>query len=127
MITRKAGLLFDPEHDVIAEIYDSWFELFKTTRTLIKEIPAEQIKEKNTKLLVGTLVDILNKGMRPHLTKWQARFRRWYNCQIEQGKTDASPQDIQKLYPHYKALTEDLIKVNKEMVSYANELKKLFS
>ncbi|MEN6463540.1 MAG: hypothetical protein ABFC94_19520, partial [Syntrophomonas sp.] len=37
--TRKIGLPIDFEHDVIDEIYDSWYEFFKLTRELIKSIP----------------------------------------------------------------------------------------
>ncbi len=32
LITRKAALPYDEEHDIIVEIYDSWCQLFKTTR-----------------------------------------------------------------------------------------------
>ncbi|MBI3618968.1 hypothetical protein HY213_02955 [Candidatus Peregrinibacteria bacterium] len=128
LITRKAGLPFDPEHDVIAEVYDSWYELFGTIRALIKEVPANLLKDRNTKQLTKLLVDALNKGMRPHLTKWQARFRRWYERQIIGDKNlDRPPQDIQKDYPHYAELIEDLVKINKQLVDYTTELQKLFS
>ena len=30
--TRKIGLVFDKEHDVITEVYDSWYEFFKIAR-----------------------------------------------------------------------------------------------
>lgn len=33
--TRKIGLQIDPEDDVIAEIYDSWYAFFSVTRELI--------------------------------------------------------------------------------------------
>jgi hypothetical protein len=128
LITRKAGLPFDPEHDVIAEVYDSWYELFGTIRALIKEVPANQLKDRNTKQLTKLLVEALNKGMRPHLTKWQARFRRWYERQIIGDKNlDRPPQDIQKDYPHYAELIEDLVKINQQLVAYTEELRKLFA
>ncbi|MDN5786533.1 hypothetical protein [Pseudorhodobacter sp.] len=38
--TRKVGLAIDPEHDVIAEVHDSWYSFFGVTRDLIKEVPA---------------------------------------------------------------------------------------
>jgi hypothetical protein len=128
LITRKAGLPFDADHDVIAEVYDSWYELFGTIRGLIKEIPADQLKDKNTKALTKLLVEALNKGMRPHLTKWQARFRRWYERQIIGDKNlDRPPQDIQKEYPNYAELIEDLVKINQQLVAYTEELRKLFA
>ncbi|EKD94413.1 MAG: hypothetical protein ACD_26C00063G0001, partial [uncultured bacterium] len=83
-------------------------------------------KEKNTQILVDLLIDSLNKGLRPHLTEWQAKFRKWYTIELEdkQNKTK-TPQDIQKKYPQYKKLIFDLVKVNKQMVAYTNEIKKL--
>jgi len=38
-IIGKEGLLFDEQDDAIFEVYDSWYELFKQMRELIKEIP----------------------------------------------------------------------------------------
>lgn len=124
LITRKAGLLFDVENDTIVEIYDSWYVLFGEMRSLIKEIPANQIKDENTQRLVNLLVVSLNRGLRPHLTKWQAKFRRWYKNESKKNK-DKTPQEIQKEYHQYDDLVQDLTMINQQLVSYANELKKL--
>lgn len=126
LITRKAGLQIDLEHDIFSEIYNSWFQLFGNTRELIKTVPASQLKKKNTKVLVNLLVDSLNKGLRPHLTKWQGRFRKWYENELtKEENKDKTPQEIQKMYPHYQELTEDLVIINQQMIAYTNELKKL--
>lgn len=126
LITRKAGLMFEPENDVIVEVYNSWYCLFGEMRNLIKNIPASQIKNEDTQLLVSVLVDSLNKGLRPHLTKWQAKFRKWYDNELEKEENnDKTPQEIQKTYPFYNDLIYDLIAINAQMVSYANEIKKI--
>ena len=128
LITRKAGLQFDSEHDVIVEVYNSWYQLFGEMRSLIKEIPASHLKKGNTKKLVDLLVDSLNKGMRPHLTKWQAKFRRWYDAELKkETNTDKTPQEIQKLYTHYADLVSDLTLINQQLVAYTAEIKKLIS
>lgn len=126
LITRKAGLQFDLENDVIVEVYNSWYVLFGEVRNLVKEIPVGQIKNENTQKLIGLLVDSLNKGLRPHLTKWQAKFRKWYDNEIKKHD-DKTPQEIQKMYFLYNDLIHDLIIINQQMVSYTNELKKLIS
>ncbi len=126
LITRKAGLQIDPENDVIVEIYNSWYVLFGEMRSLIKEIPANKIQDIETKKVVDLLIDSLNQGLRPHLTKWQAKFRKWYEHKIELNQ-DESPQQIQKQYPQYDELMRDLILINQQLVSYTNELKKLIS
>lgn len=126
LVTRKAGLLFAPEHDVIVEVYNSWHQLFQEIRLMIRSVPASQLKNKDTKKLIEILVKSLNLGMRPHLTKWQARFRRWYEAEAKKPKNvGKSPQDIQKKYTHYDELVADLIKINSQLIEYTEELKKL--
>lgn len=126
LITRKAGLSFDRDCDLVNEIYDSWYALFKEMRELIKNIPASQLANESTEKLVEVLVDALNKGLRPHLTKWQAKFRRWYKNEIDDiKKRKLSPQEIQKKFPQYSDLVADLEKVSEQLVSYTVEIKKL--
>jgi len=125
LVTRKAAVKIDPEHDVIVEVYNSWYELFQRIRVLISEIPAEQIrKSQSTQTLVDIATRSLNEGLRPHLTRWQARFRNWYDHQDEMLKT-LTPQEVQKQFEQYDELVEDLKKVNDELISYAHELKKI--
>lgn len=126
LVTRKAGLSFDPDNDVIVEIYGSWYVLFDRMRELIKTIPVQQMGNGNTKILVDLLVNSLNKGLRPHLTKWQARFRRWYEAELSREENKGkSPQEIQKGFPQYDELVSDLILINQQIVAYTNELKRL--
>lgn len=122
IVTRKAALPFDEDHDVISEIYNSWYELFKEIRKLIRNIPASQIyKNNNTETLVNTLIIILNDGMRPHLTKWQSKYRKWFE---EANKTlDKSPHEIQQEYPKYQELITDLKAVNLILLQYAQFLR----
>lgn len=128
LITRKAGLQFDTEHDIIIEIYNSWYQLFIEMRMLIKQIPANHLKNKNTQKLVDLLIDSLNKGLRPHLTKWQAQFRRWYLAELDkEDNKNKTPQEIQRTYPYYDNLISDLLKINQQLVAYTYELKKLIS
>lgn len=125
--TRKIGLELDLSNDVISEIYDSWYVFFTLTRELIKNIPVSKIrKNKSTRELVRVAIEVLNDGMRPHLTKWQARFRKWYNNQIEEPQNkDLSPQDIQEKYPEYEKLTTEMKEVNQKMLKYSKFLRQL--
>jgi hypothetical protein len=127
LVTRKAGLPIDPEHDVIIEVYDSWYQLFKEIRLLVKSIPASKLKDRNTAKLAELLIKTLNIGLRPHLTMWQAKFRRWYGHQIQKdGNEDKSPQTIQQQYEHYDDLMKDLLRINKELIDYVGQIRKLF-
>ncbi len=125
--TRKLGLPFDEEHDVVVEVYDSWYEFFKITRDLLKDVPAEKIRRNaSTRALVQISMRVLNEGLRPHLTQWQARFRRWYEGRLEADKEkDTAPQEIQKGYPHYTELVASLKEVNRKLVLWAADLNQL--
>lgn len=126
IMTRKVGLLFEEDKDVIVEVYNSWYSLFGIIRDLLKEIEPRK-KDKDLERLENVLVKTLNYGLRPHLTKWQAKYRRWYNQEIEKDtNNELSPQEIQKKYKKYDELIGDLKETNKQMVQFAEELKKLF-
>lgn len=122
LITRKIGIMFDEENDVIIEVYDSWYEAFKIIRHLLEEIPAERIE--NAKGLIDITTKVLNDGLRPHLTTWQAKYRAWYKKEAE-NSLGLDPQNIQKNYPEYDTLVNDLKKTNGIMIKYASELKRL--
>lgn len=126
--TRKIGLPIDLEHDVVTEVYDSWFTFFAVTRELIKEVPVAMFRREDTAKIIGLSIDILNEGIRPHLTTWQARYRRWYDAQLvdEQNKS-LSPQEIQVKYPEYKRLEADIMKVNASLIKYRGVMHRLIS
>lgn len=111
--TRKIGLQYEEEYDVIIEVYNSWYEFFKIARELLKDIPPNRLPH-SSKLITLT-TDVLNVGLRPHLTKWQAKFRKWYSSNDDSKKT---PQQIQRDFPEYDDLIADLLETNKHMIEY---------
>lgn len=106
---------FDEDSDVIIEIYNSWYQLFGTTRTLLEEIPASRIPY--SKELIDLVNNMLNQGLRPHLSKWQAKYRSWHKSHIEKLEK-MTPQEYQKEYPEYQDLLKDLLITNSRMLSY---------
>lgn len=114
--TRKIGLPFDRENDVISEVYNSWYEFFKIARELLKEIPVGRLPYSND--LIQLTEKVLNMGLRPHLTMWQAKYRKWYDKALEEKS--GTPQEIQKQYPEYALLIEDLLLTNERMIEYKN-------
>jgi len=125
LMTRKAAQRIDIEHDVIIEIYNSWYALFGRVRQLISDIPGHLLrKEESTQKLVLIATQTLNEGLRPHLTRWNARFRHWYDNCPPKMKEDC-PQDCQKQFPQYAELIADMMSVNEQLIQYANELEKI--
>ena len=121
--TRKIGLPIDFDHDVIAEIYDSWYSFFAVTRDLIKDIPVQKVRNTSTRKIILLSIDVLNEGLRPHLTKWQARFRRWYDYKLSTDpEAKFHPQDIQKEFPGFDELVEDMRLVNQRLMRYREKM-----
>lgn len=125
IMTRKVGLTFEENKDVIEEVYNSWYKLFEIVRGLLKEIEPNK-KDENIKKLEDILIRTLNDGLRPHLTQWQAKFRRWYYIEIHKEENeDKTPQEVQNRYAEYESLVKDLKETNEKMVQFAHELGKL--
>ncbi len=121
--TRKIGIPIDTANDVISEIYDSWFNFFSVTRELIKDVPVQKFHRKETEQIIRLSIEVLNLGIRPHLTLWQARFRRWYDNQLKLDiNVDINPQDIQRKFPQFTDLEYDLLKVNKRLINYRQKM-----
>lgn len=126
LTTRKAGLPIDKDNDVISDIYKSWYELFKEIRTLARDIPASKLSDPNTRKLIELLITTLNEGLRPHLTKWRAKYEWWYETALTKSKREElTPQLLQSQYPEYKELVKDMMKINGQLVEYTKEIKKL--
>lgn len=124
--TRKIGISMDLEDDVISEIYDSWYNFFSVTRELIKDVPVSRFRRKDTEQIIRLSIDVLNIGIRPHLTKWQARFRRWYEQELKKDENVAlHPQDIQKNFPDFQILKGDLKQVNERLINYRQKMYEL--
>lgn len=126
IITRKVGLKFEDDKDVIVEVYDSWYAMFGIIRNLTKDIEMNKYNEEVQKL-EQVLIDVLNSGLRPHLTTWQAKFRKWYvEFDSSEYEDVHTPQQIQRKYPEYNELISDLKNTNEKMLEFAKQLKKLF-
>jgi len=125
--SRKVGLPFDEDNDVVVEVYNSWYALFGVLRELAKSIPPDRLQDcDETRKVVEVLMRSLNDGLRPHLTRWQAKFRRWYDSESKEPDTnDLTPQEIQQRYPDFAELVADLKKVNHEFVEFADLLERV--
>lgn len=128
--TRKIGLPIDLQNDVISEIYDSWYSYFSVTRELIKDVPVNKFRNDSTQQIIKLSIAVLNDGLRPHLTQWQARFRSWYDKKLKAYEDDKSdnildPQTLQQQFPEYEKLKEDMLRVNAHLIAYRNRMREL--
>ena len=124
LTTRKLALALDPENDLIVEVYNSWYASFGIMRDLLKSIPIQVVAEREAALRVMELcVEIMNAGLRPHLTRWQADLRRWVNRQADLPKNRGRRmQEIERDFPRYAELREDLETANARLIEYEARL-----
>lgn len=128
--TRKIGLPIDFDHDVVSEIYDSWHGFFTVTRDLVKGIPAQKVRRDSTQKIIRLSIEVLNEGLRPHLTRWQARFRHWYERELRKydesnGTEVLDPQLIQERFPKFSELKADMDRVNQSLMKYREKMYRL--
>lgn len=122
--TRKIGVKFDEEYDVISEVYDSWYSAFQAIRELLMSVRPTP----NNKELIDVGNKVLNIGMRPHLTKWQAKFRKWYTLELEKEENNkVTPQELQKKYPEYDQLIADLKNSQDQILELIDKLEEIFT
>lgn len=123
--TRKIAIPFDKKNDVLIDVYNSWYTGWTEIRKLIMEIEPRDENEK----LVSLCLELMNKHMRPHLTKHQARFRHWWGITyMDSSKTyiEHDPQIIQETYPNYDDLISELVKCQQGIMDIAEKLKVYF-
>ena len=125
LVTRKAGIQVEDD-DLIVEVYDSWYTLFSVLRILAKEVPVSTLqKPSDAKTLLDTLMTTMNEGLRPHLSKYHAAFRHWWERLPNAATQDVSPQERQRQYPKYQELMSDMRDVNRNLLGTAETLRRL--
>jgi hypothetical protein len=128
MTTRKLGLPIDPAQDLITECYDSWYAFFKSARELIKAIPLHKDPGSDElRRLVQLSQAVLNDGLRPHLQRWQAKFRRWSTTAASTQDPALAPQEAQQRFPEWVALRDDLLATNQRLISYVGALETMIA
>ncbi len=124
LATRKIGLPIALDDDVVTEIYDSWHAFFGVTRELIKTIPVTRATSPSTRAIIRLSIEVLNQGLRPHLTMWQARFRHW--SEGERAKPlGCDPQELQKRFPRWAQLSAELLAVNDVLIAYRRKMEEI--
>lgn len=129
MTTRKLGLPIDLRHDLVADLYDSWYAFFKLARELIKAIPLHRDPaSREIRQLVELSRAVLNEGLRPHLEQWQARFRTWLAAGGNRALAPGlPPQEAQCQFPDWIALSHDLLAANQRLCGYLSSLEAMIA
>jgi hypothetical protein len=119
--TRKAALPFDDEHDTISDVLDSLYEIFSVARDLLSD--ARPHHGQAHRSIADFILRVLNDGIRPNLTRWNSRYRKWWEPALAaESNKGKSPQELQRDFPQYEALVRDIKTMNSELSKYAEDL-----
>lgn len=116
LMTRIAVQPLDDENGVLREVLNSLYKLFELTRTILTEIGPGVAKGQNS--LGPVAIAILNKGLRPFMSKWHPRLAAY-----EAKRPDGVSQiEHEHNWEHYHAMRDELADVQDNMRLYADAL-----
>jgi hypothetical protein len=93
----------------------------------MKLLPATYFKNNHSYPAIQLAQEVLNEILRPHLTKHQAKFRKWLeNARRNTKNKNLTPQELQRKYPDYIILVNSIKEINQILANTSDKLKSLF-
>jgi hypothetical protein len=114
--TRIAVQPHYQESDLIREALSSLYSLFSATRQVLRS--AGPSIAKTPKSLGPIAIEVLNKGIRPFLSKWHPLL---LSHECKKSSTD-SPKEYERSWIHYEQFWKELTQLNEDMISFAKSL-----
>lgn len=116
LVTRVTVEPIDTQQGYLREALNSLYSLFQTTREILKEAgPEAGISEDS---IGGIAVKVLNRGLRPFLTKWHPLLNAWE----EERERNISPLQHEKNWTETPKLRKELDSLSNELSEYASAL-----
>lgn len=116
LVTRVAVEALDEENGLLREGLNSLYQLFPQTREILRTAgPSIGAKMPS---VGGLAIAVLNKGLRPFMTKWHPELQHWE----AQRAVTTSQRDHERDFPQAAALREDLRVLQIELRHYADAL-----
>jgi thiamine pyrophosphate-dependent acetolactate synthase large subunit-like protein len=125
--TYQIGRGVDLAKDNLSRVYAAAYRMFGRIRELMSELPVDELDSNvAARQIYETFNNILNKTLRPHLTKWPERYEEWREASIKTRRNRRlSAQDLQRLFPHRRTLVRELKQVAKSLQKDARKLRSL--
>lgn len=116
LVTRIAIEPLEADEGLVREALNSLYSLFGTTREVLKEGgPSMGIANDS---LGGIAIAVLNRGLRPFLSKWHPRLQAWE----AQRPPERSPKEHEQEWAEEGQLREELEQLRQDLKQYANAL-----
>lgn len=116
LVTRVAVEPLNSDEGILRETLSSLYSLFSTTREILKT--AGPNVGASPEYVGGVAIAVLNRGLRPFLSKWHPRLQHWET----QRPPLVSPQIHEKNWPEESELRAELETLRDEIKEYAAAL-----
>lgn len=117
--TRIAIVPLSEDEGLIREALNSLYSLFSITREILRTSgPSVGGKLPS---VGGIAIFVLNKGLRPFLSKWHPLLQHWESMR----PNERSPKEHESLYPDIVQLREELRALQSQLSIYCNALAKI--
>ena len=116
LVTRISVEPLNKQEGVLREALNSLYSLFGTTREVLREAGPGVGASHNS--VGGIAIAVLNRGLRPFLTKWHPSLQVWEG-QIKEG---ISPKEHEQSWEKEPELRRELEALRQELNKYAQAL-----
>ena len=116
LVTRIAVEPLEADEGLVREVLNSLYSLFGTTREILKEAGADVGASIDS--VGGIAIAVLNRGLRPFLSKWHPRLQAWE----AQRPSALSPKEHEQKWSEEGKLRDELEKLRQDLEQYANVL-----
>lgn len=113
LVTRIALEPLESYEGLLREALNSLYSLFGTTREILKEAGPDVGASHNS--VGGIAITVLNRGLRPFLTKWHPRLQVWE----AKRPADVSPSEYEQQWFEAPQLRGELAALRKNLNQYA--------
>lgn len=119
LVTRIAVQSVEVDQGIIREAINSLYSLFGTTREILKEAGPDVGASRES--VGGIAITVLNKGLRPFLSKWHPLLQAWE----AKRPINISPKEHEQNWSEEPKLRNELAKLRSDLEQYANALAKI--
>ena len=119
LVTRIAVQSIEVDQGIIREAVNSLYSLFGTTREILKEAGPDVGASRES--VGGIAITVLNKGLRPFLSKWHPLLQVWE----AKRPIDISPKEHEQNWSEEPKLRSELARLREDLEQYANALARI--
>lgn len=119
LVTRITIQFLEADQGLLREALNSLYNMFGITRQILREAGPDV--GLSAASVGGIAIAVLNKGLRPFLSKWHPLLQTWE----AQKPATTSPKDHEKNWSLELQMRQELLLLGKDLEQYAKALAKI--